>query len=58
MASVASISSPGINPEYSGVFTTAGATALTRILFGANSMARLWVKACKPAFCIEYQRMA
>jgi hypothetical protein len=22
--------------------------------FGANSMARCWVRACKPAFAIEY----
>src|SRR5215475_2796114 len=37
----------------SGVSTTAGAMAFTRILYGANSMARLPVSAWTPPFAVE-----
>ena len=53
-ASVWSIWSLGMKPSYRGVFTTAGATALTRILCGASSRARFLVSAWIPAFATEY----
>ena len=36
-----------------GVETTAGATALTRMPWGASSIARCWVRECRPALAIE-----
>src|SRR6516164_3456911 len=51
---VSSSLSLGTNRSYSGVATTAGATALTRMWCGASSMARLWVSACSPALATEY----
>ncbi len=65
MASVISSTSPtrfisAIPPNastsaspYSGVLITPGATALTRILSAANSLARLVVNACTPPFVIN-----
>ena len=36
------------------VLTTAGDTALTRMLNSASSIARCWVSAWSPAFAMEY----
>ena len=39
--------------SHTGVSTTAGATALARMLWAANSMARLRVSVCIPALPAE-----
>src|SRR3954447_7708504 len=50
---VSSSWSAGMKRSYKGVATTAGATALTRMPSAASSIAKLWVRACRPAFAIE-----
>ena len=52
-ARVSSIWSFGMNPSYSGVLTTAGATALTRILCSASSMAKAGLHALTKNLAIE-----
>jgi hypothetical protein len=39
---------------YAGVSTNARATVLTRMPYGASSIARCFVSACRPACAAEY----